>query len=138
MLLHSINLMPDSGNDHNQSSGSKKKHPDDRLGINRLMQEDKRQSQLFFPILASPLSACVRNTIPHAIARTTKVRIAVARFELTPSIPTFARMDVSAAKTAEPIANNSHILLPPFLLNLLLPSLLCNDMSVKSTFDTHL
>ena len=45
MLLHSINLMPDSGNDHNQSSGSKKKHPDDRLGVNRLMQEDKRQNQ---------------------------------------------------------------------------------------------
>ena len=51
-----------------------------------------------------PLWALVRNTIPHAITTTTTVRMAVARLELTPLMPTFARIDVSAAKTAEPIA----------------------------------
>ena len=45
MLLHSINLMPGSGNDHNQGSRCKQKHPDDRLGIDRLMQEEKCQDQ---------------------------------------------------------------------------------------------
>lgn len=48
-------------------------------------------------------------TIPHAIKSTTKVLIAVARFEFTPSIPTFARIEVKAAKTAEPIAKIIHI-----------------------------
>ena len=40
----------------------------------------------------------VINTIPHDIITTTTVLIAVARLELTPSIPTLARIDVSAAK----------------------------------------
>ena len=52
-------------------------------------------------------------TIPHAITRTTAVRIAVARFELTPSIPTLARMDVRAANTEDNNANKSHISNPP-------------------------
>ena len=42
----------------------------------------------------------------------TIVRIAVARFELTPVIPTFASMDVSAANTADSKANTNHILYP--------------------------
>ena len=42
--------------------------------------------------------------------------IAVARLEFTPSIPTFARMEVSAAKTADNTANNNHILFSLFLL----------------------
>ena len=47
--------------------------------------------------------------MPHAISRTTMVRMAVARLESTPSIPIFASMDVAAAKTAERIANINHI-----------------------------
>ena len=41
--------------------------------------------------------------MPHDITSTTAVRMAVARFELTPSIPTLARMDVKAANTEERI-----------------------------------
>ena len=44
------------------------------------------------------------------MATTTIVRIAVARLDPTPSIPTFASIEVSAAKTAEPRANQNHIL----------------------------
>lgn len=55
--------------------------------------------------------------MPHAINTTTTVRIAVARFELTPSIPTFAKIDVRAANTADNIANVNHITSPPFLLS---------------------
>lgn len=51
--------------------------------------------------------------MPHAITTTTMVRIAVARLELTPSIPIFANMDVSAANTADPNANQNHIPLHP-------------------------
>jgi hypothetical protein len=40
---------------------------------------------------------------------TTTVLTAVARFEFTPSMPTLARIDVSAAKTADRMANNIHI-----------------------------
>ena len=36
--------------------------------------------------------------------RTTVVRTAVAKFELTPSIPIFARIEVNAAKNADKIA----------------------------------
>ena len=42
---------------------------------------------------------------------TTIVRIAVARFDPTPSIPIFANIDVSAAKIAEPSANKNHIVI---------------------------
>ena len=42
------------------------------------------------------------------------VRMAVARLEFTPSMPTLARMDVSAANTAESRANTNHIPIPPF------------------------
>ena len=42
--------------------------------------------------------------------RTTAVLMAVARFEFTSLIPIFARIEVSAAKTEERIANKSHIL----------------------------
>jgi len=49
---------------------------------------------------------------------TTIVRIAVARLDPTPSIPTFASIDVSAAKNAEPSANQNHIAIPPTNPNL--------------------
>ena len=60
-----------------------------------------------------PFCAFVRKTIPHAIITTTTVLIAVARFELTPLIPTFAKMEVRAAKTADNNANINHICSPP-------------------------
>lgn len=49
------------------------------------------------------------NTMTHDIRTTTHVLTAVARFELTPSIPILARIDVRAAKTAEPIEKSNHI-----------------------------
>ena len=73
-------------------------------------------SQLRREIVISPVCALVRKTIPQDSARTTVVRIAVARLELTPSIPIFARMVVSAANREEAIARNSHILDPSFAM----------------------
>ena len=67
-------------------------------------------------ISISPVCALVRKTMPQDSARTTVVRIAVARLELTPSIPIFARMVVSAANREEAIARNSHILDPSFAM----------------------
>ena len=52
--------------------------------------------------------------MPQAMSTTTTVRIAVARLELTPSIPILARMEVSAAKTADRSANSSHMTAAPF------------------------
>lgn len=43
-------------------------------------------------------------TISHAMTSTTAVRIAVARFDSTPEMPTLARIEVAAANTAEPTA----------------------------------
>src|SRR5699024_3131984 len=63
---------------------------------------------------ATPPCAWVRNTMPQAMSTTTTVRIAVARLELTPSIPILARMEVSAAKTADRSANSSHMTAAPF------------------------
>jgi hypothetical protein len=40
---------------------------------------------------------------------TTTVLIAVAKFESTPSIPTFANIEVNAAKTADNTAKRNHI-----------------------------
>ena len=70
-----------------------------------------RNSQLFWLIWEIPFCAFVRKTIPQAITRTTAVRIAVARLELTPSMPTFARIDVSAANTDDRIASKSHMMI---------------------------
>ena len=47
--------------------------------------------------------------MPHAVSRTTMVRMAVARLESMPSTPIFASMDVAAANTAERIAKTNHI-----------------------------
>lgn len=44
---------------------------------------------------------------------TTTVRMAVARLELTPSIPIFAKIDVNAANIADNNAKINHILNPP-------------------------
>lgn len=62
---------------------------------------------------AIPVWAFVMKTIPHAMRSTTAVLKAVARFEFTPSMPIFARIDVRAANTDDNIANNSHISVPP-------------------------
>ena len=47
--------------------------------------------------------------MPQAISSTTAVRMAVARLELTPLTPTFARIEVRAANTADSNANTNHI-----------------------------
>ena len=64
-----------------------------------------RNSQLLRLMLPMPPWASVKNTMPQAITSTTPVRMAVARLELTPSMPTLARIEVSAANTAEPSAD---------------------------------
>ena len=71
-----------------------------------------------------PLCVWVMNTMSHAIASTTQVRRAVARFEFTPSMPTFARTEVSAAKTAERSANTNHIIPLSFVKKLFAHALL--------------
>ena len=43
----------------------------------------------------------VANTTAQAINNTTTVRMAVAKLELTPSMPIFAKIDVNAAKNAD-------------------------------------
>ena len=68
-----------------------------------------RNSQLLRLISEMPDWAFVRNTIPHAMINTTKVRIAVARLEFTPSIPVLASMEVNAANMEDKRANNSHM-----------------------------
>ena len=72
-----------------------------------------KNSQLLVLMAGMPPCALVRKTIPHAMSSTTPVRMAVARLEFTPSMPTFARMDVSAANRAESSARPSHIPFPP-------------------------
>ena len=57
-----------------------------------------------------PCCAPVRKTMPYAIPSTTTVRNAVARFELTPSLPTFARIEENAANTADKNAKTAHII----------------------------
>ena len=51
----------------------------------------------------------VMKTTTQARITTTTVRMAVARFESTPSIPTFANIDVAAANTADRMANINHM-----------------------------
>lgn len=48
-------------------------------------------------------------TIPHVMTKTTPVRIAVPKLDSTFSIPIFANIEVSAAKTAERIAYMSQV-----------------------------
>ena len=53
-------------------------------------------------------------TISQAIKTITTVLTAVARFELTPSIPIFAKIEVHAAKIADKIADrNGDRYIPP-------------------------
>ena len=59
------------------------------------------KSQLLLPMLHTPSAVPVAKTTSHAMTSTTAVRTAVARFELTPSMPTFASIEVKAAKNAE-------------------------------------
>jgi len=54
--------------------------------------------------------------MPQATISTTIVLIAVARFELTSSIPIFAKTEVKAAKTAARIAYTNHIQNPPLFI----------------------
>ncbi len=53
---------------------------------------------------ASPSCSPLKNTIPQMRIKTTMVRIAVARLELTSFTPILANMAVREAKKAESIA----------------------------------
>ena len=75
--------------------------------------ERMRKSQLFRLIPEMPPWPPVRNTIPQAISTTTTVRMAVARLEFTPSMPILAKIEVSAANTADSNANINHIIIIP-------------------------
>src|SRR5476649_184974 len=60
--------------------------------------------EMFVSAWRSPVAV----TIAHAKTVITTVRIAVARFDGTPSTPIFARMAVAAAATADTSAYPSH------------------------------
>ena len=77
------------------------------------MPDRMRNSQLFLLISERPVWAPVRKTINQAMSTTTIVRMAVARLELTPSIPILARIEVNAAKMEERRAKTNHIKAPP-------------------------
>lgn len=64
--------------------------------------DSMRNIQLFLLISASPTCAFVKNTIPQDMKTTTTVRMAVAKFEFTPSIPIFAKIEVTAAENVMP------------------------------------
>ena len=51
--------------------------------------------------------------MPQLMASTTTVRMAVARWEFTPSMPILAKIEVSAANTADSNANINHIIIIP-------------------------
>jgi hypothetical protein len=53
----------------------------------------------------------LKKAIAHAINKMTTVLIAVARSVSIPLIPIFAKIAVSAAKSAESNANSHHIIL---------------------------
>ncbi len=76
-----------------------------------------RNSQLFRLMSVMPPWVLVRSTMPQAMTSTTAVRMAVARLEDTPSMPTFARMEVRAAKTADKSARMNHISTLPFRID---------------------
>jgi hypothetical protein len=77
-------------------------NPEKRINHNALVE------------ISGILSSCpVMITTINAMINTTMVRIAVARFELTFSMPTFARIAVNEANRA---ANNAKIILIMHLL----------------------
>ena len=54
------------------------------------------------------------STMSHAITSTTHVRMAVPRFDSTPSMPILPRMEVSDANTADKTAYRSHLFFSGF------------------------
>lgn len=76
---------------------------------------DKIKNSQLLGLIADKLqSPWVSQTMPQAITTTTIVLMAVARFESTPSIPTLANIEVSAANMAESKAKINHIFPNPF------------------------
>ena len=76
--------------------------------------ERTKNSQLFLSMsLISPCFFSAKTKI-QAIRRTTTVLIAVPRFDSTPSMPTFPKIEVKAAKTAE---SRAYISEAPFFLS---------------------
>ena len=78
------------------------------------MPDRIKKIQLRLLISVTPLWVFVIKTMPQDISNTTNVRIAVARVEFTPSMPIFAKMEVSAANMDEPTANRSHMIVSPY------------------------
>lgn len=72
--------------------------------------------QLFLSIEKIPFYPFVIKTITQAMSTTTQVLTAVARLELTPSIPIFARIEVAAAKTEDRSEKITHIETSPALI----------------------
>ena len=68
-----------------------------------------KNSQLFRLMEEMSLCERVRKTMPHAIMRTTTVRMAVAKLEFTPLIPIFAKIEVRAAKMADNKADRKSV-----------------------------
>ena len=58
-----------------------------------------------------PFCSPLAKTIPQATIKIMIVRMAVAKFELTPVMPIFAEMAVKEAKRAERSAYNHHMIL---------------------------
>ena len=75
-----------------------------------------KKIQLFLSIEKIPFCPFVIKTITQAMSTTTQVLTAVARLELTPSIPIFARIEVAAAKTEDKSEKISHIETSPALI----------------------
>ena len=73
------------------------------------MPERQMNNSSFFGILFSVCCFPFIKTMSHAIISTTPVRMAVPRFDSTPSIPILPRMDVRLANTAESTAYMSQL-----------------------------
>ena len=68
--------------------------------------ESTKKSKVCLEISLISRRGTVAKTIPHAINKMTTVLMAVAKLELTPLTPTFAKIAVSAAKKAD---NNAYV-----------------------------
>ena len=69
-----------------------------------------RKSHVCQLIAPMPSALCPKKTIPHVSKRMMVVRMAVAKSELMSCNPTLAKIEVSAAKTADKIAYIRHMM----------------------------
>ena len=71
--------------------------------------ERRRKSQSLRPMRRMPFCWPVTKTISQAMPRTTTVRIAVPRFDSTPSTPILPKIEVRLANSADRQAKSSHL-----------------------------